>query len=137
SLVFGSSNNAIYALNADGTLRWKTTVGDWADASPVIAPDGTIYVGSYDKRLYALAGSSGPANTDWPMFKGTPSRTSWQWRGLGGGSGRLLNLSARGVATAAADTLTAKFTVTGNGEQPLLLRGVGPILKQFGVNDAI
>ncbi len=57
--VYASSKNGnFYALNeSDGTLAWSTAIGR-ADignvSSPAVGPDGTIYVGSYDKHLYAL-----------------------------------------------------------------------------------
>jgi len=37
-----------------GTLKWKYKTGDVVLSSPAIASDGTIYVGSYDKFLYAI-----------------------------------------------------------------------------------
>jgi len=53
---------------ADGDLKWAYTTGAYVESSPAIASDGTIYVGSNDKKLYALYGRSKLANTDWPMF---------------------------------------------------------------------
>ena len=37
-----------------GTLQWKFKTGNWVRSSPVIAQDGTIYVGSYDNYIYAI-----------------------------------------------------------------------------------
>ena len=37
-----------------GKLKWKFRTGDWVYSSPAIANDGTIYVGSNDKHLYAF-----------------------------------------------------------------------------------
>ena len=52
-----------------GTLKWKYDTGDEVRSSPVIGEDGTIYVGSDDRCLYAIRGSSGGlADTSWPMF---------------------------------------------------------------------
>src|SRR6478672_5616067 len=34
--------------------KWDFEIGDAGPSSPAIAPDGTIYVGSNDHRLYAL-----------------------------------------------------------------------------------
>jgi PKD repeat protein len=41
-------------LNSDGTLKWFYATGNYIYGSAVIGSDGTIYVGSYDKNLYAL-----------------------------------------------------------------------------------
>jgi outer membrane protein assembly factor BamB len=35
-----------YALNSDGTLRWRLRTGSITESSPVIGADGTLYVGA-------------------------------------------------------------------------------------------
>jgi len=57
TIYIGSNNNYLYALNPDGTLRWKFETGDGIFASPRISRDGTVYVGSWDGCLYALGGT--------------------------------------------------------------------------------
>jgi len=52
TLYFGSYDT-VYALNANGTPRWRCRVGGWP-GSAAIAADGTIYVGSRDSGLYAI-----------------------------------------------------------------------------------
>ena len=44
------------AVSADtpGTLKWSYTTGNAVRSSPAIAADGTIYVGSNDRNLYAI-----------------------------------------------------------------------------------
>ena len=42
-----------------GTVLWAFETGDWVDSSPAIGSDGTVYVGSDDKKLYAINGKSG------------------------------------------------------------------------------
>jgi outer membrane protein assembly factor BamB len=37
-----------------GTLKWAFLAGRTIDSSPAVAPDGTIYVGSDDGKLYAV-----------------------------------------------------------------------------------
>ena len=38
------------------------------NSSPAIGSDGTVYVGSQDKKLYAIkTDSKGPAKSPWPM----------------------------------------------------------------------
>lgn len=59
-VIFGSNDGAVYALNADGTLKWRAATGDAIDlASPAIGADGTVYLGSTDGFLYALDGTTG------------------------------------------------------------------------------
>ena len=48
----GQSN--VDTSHIDGTVRWKFETGGGIESSPVIGPDGTIYVGSHDNKLYAI-----------------------------------------------------------------------------------
>lgn len=68
TIYFTSLSNYMFALNPDGTEKWRYPVHVYIDvwSSPVIGPDGTIYVGSqqyppgqttsikYGGRLYAM-----------------------------------------------------------------------------------
>ena len=42
-----------------GVKLWEFGTGYGVTASPAIGSDGTVYVGSYDKKLYAINGKSG------------------------------------------------------------------------------
>ena len=42
-----------------GTILWEFKTGDQVTSSPAIGSDGTVYVGSWDSKLYALNGKSG------------------------------------------------------------------------------
>ena len=42
-----------------GVKLWEFETGGSVDSSPAIGSDGTVYVGSYDKKLYAINGKSG------------------------------------------------------------------------------
>ena len=44
---------------AAGVKLWEFETGDSVCSSPAIGSDGTVYVGSYDKKLYAINGKSG------------------------------------------------------------------------------
>ena len=42
-----------------GTPVWEFETGVYVYSSPAIGSDGTVYVGSYDGKLYAINGKSG------------------------------------------------------------------------------
>ncbi|MBT6450194.1 MAG: PQQ-like beta-propeller repeat protein, partial [Verrucomicrobiales bacterium] len=42
-----------------GTVLWEFETGRGVSSSPAIGSDGTVYVGSSDKKLYAINGKSG------------------------------------------------------------------------------
>jgi outer membrane protein assembly factor BamB len=73
--LYVSGDKNFYAINPDGTLKWSYYAGSpdtssppvGVESSPAIGSDGTIYVGSNDGNLYAIFGSSGLANSPWPM----------------------------------------------------------------------
>ena len=59
-LYFSNRNGNIYALSTASVASWNSALWSFAannlDSAPVVAEDGTIYIGSYDDaRLYALA----------------------------------------------------------------------------------
>ena len=54
TIYVGSQDDYLYAVNSNGTLKWRLQTGGVVRSSPAIGPDGTIYVGSYDNRLYAI-----------------------------------------------------------------------------------
>lgn len=44
----------LYAVNPDGSIKWKSDTIYASRSSPAIAPDGTIYLGSEFNALYAI-----------------------------------------------------------------------------------
>jgi len=46
TLYFGDLDYYFYALNPDGSLKWKYKTGGHITSTPAIDEDGTIYVGS-------------------------------------------------------------------------------------------
>ena len=51
-----------------GAILWEFVTGGPVSSSPAIGSDGTLYVGSEDKRLYAIkTDSKGLAKSPWPM----------------------------------------------------------------------
>ncbi len=50
----GGSVGEFYALNPNGTLKWRYLVNAAIYSDPAIGADGTVYFGRYDTDLYAL-----------------------------------------------------------------------------------
>jgi outer membrane protein assembly factor BamB/methionine-rich copper-binding protein CopC len=68
TLYFGSyssSDPLFYALNtADGTEKWNYTTGQVA-STPVVLPDGTIYIATYNGTFYALDPDNSENRVKW------------------------------------------------------------------------
>ena len=61
-----ATTNAI--AKKPGTVLWEFETGNGVSSSPAIGSDGTVYVGSYDNKLYAIkTDSKGLAKSPWPM----------------------------------------------------------------------
>jgi len=59
-----------------GTVLWEFETGNGVSSSPAIGSDGTVYVGSYDNKLYAIkTDSKGLAKSPWPMRGQNPQHT--------------------------------------------------------------
>lgn len=60
TIYIGSSDKNLYAINPDGTLKWKYLTEPGVNyngisySTPAIGADGTIYFGSENGRFYAL-----------------------------------------------------------------------------------
>ncbi|HXY08671.1 MAG TPA: PQQ-binding-like beta-propeller repeat protein [Terriglobales bacterium] len=72
------SDRAIYvlaagklvALSAAGTNLWELPLPSDAVTSPTLAPDGTLYIATDDKTLYAVQTTSkGLMNSAWPKYQ--------------------------------------------------------------------
>ena len=44
----------LYAINPNGTEKWRYDCNGWILSSPALADDGTIYVGSLDDHIYSI-----------------------------------------------------------------------------------
>ncbi len=53
TIYFASSNDTLYALNPDSTIKWSYGTGGYL-SSPSVGSDGVIYFGSNDNYLYAI-----------------------------------------------------------------------------------
>jgi outer membrane protein assembly factor BamB len=64
TVYVGSDNTRLYALNADGTLKWWFVASSAIDSTPAIGEDGTIYMIDSDGVFYAIGpGSQEPEYT--------------------------------------------------------------------------
>jgi outer membrane protein assembly factor BamB len=66
------SVGSLYAWSADGSLKFVADLKGIVTASPAVAPDGTIYIGSSLHTCIALQGSAPLAHGGWPKFRGNP-----------------------------------------------------------------
>jgi outer membrane protein assembly factor BamB len=71
NVYFGADDDFVYAIDADGELRWVHHTGANVDGDPTITPDGALLIGGDDGHLYALradaiadAGVDDAAETD-------------------------------------------------------------------------
>jgi hypothetical protein len=65
-----SPNGKLRAVDAaDGSEKWFFQTGGDIYAAPTIGTNGVVYVGSTDKKLYAVQGADGPANIAWPQYR--------------------------------------------------------------------
>lgn len=69
TVLFCSNDNTVTAVDGNGKLRWKLSLPSSLIGAPTIGPGGTIYVGCFDKKLYAIAGDGELANSPWPMSR--------------------------------------------------------------------
>ncbi|MDZ7292797.1 MAG: choice-of-anchor D domain-containing protein [candidate division KSB1 bacterium] len=72
TIYFGSTKNIFYALNPDGSERWRLTLSGEVRSSANLGNDGTIYVVTRayrDYRLYAIT-PKGKVKTNWPVDLG-------------------------------------------------------------------
>src|SRR5271154_1386672 len=69
--IYAGCDQFLYAVNADGTLKWKFATGTAIESTPAIGADGTIYVGSFDDHLYAVTdGGQGTVTEKWAFATG-------------------------------------------------------------------
>lgn len=54
TIYIGSDDNYVYAINPNGTQKWRFLTGGAVESSPIVDVDGTVYVGSSDNNVYAL-----------------------------------------------------------------------------------
>jgi len=60
NVYFGTVAGHIYGFGPDGRQLFDFDTGATVDSYPALGPDGTLYIGSGNGRLYALAGQARP-----------------------------------------------------------------------------
>ena len=92
TVYVGSDDHHLYAINPDGTLKWKFQTGYTVWSSPAIGSDETVYIGSNDNYLYAIGVASGPSIV--------VSETSLDFGSVPVGDSKELTLTVRNVGDA-------------------------------------
>jgi outer membrane protein assembly factor BamB len=55
-IYIASWDDNVFGIAPDGAVVWTFTTGGHVSSSPAIGPDGTVYIGAADGKLYALGG---------------------------------------------------------------------------------
>ncbi len=74
--IFYTNDRTVTAVDAQGKQRWQFLAPNPLLGSPTIGLGGTIYVGCFDRQLYALAGDGDLADSPWPMYRGDYRHTA-------------------------------------------------------------
>lgn len=82
NIYFVSDDGFFYCLRPDGKLLYKWEIAQdtkeiemMFSSSPIIADDGTVYVGSWEGKLFAFNGFAPPLKSSWPMFRANQQNT--------------------------------------------------------------
>lgn len=74
TIYFGALGDyTFYALNYNGTLKWKYQTGGLIWSSPALGDDGIIYFTSWDSKLYAMYSNG---TVKWRFGTGYPVKSS-------------------------------------------------------------
>ena len=73
TIVFGSHDKSIYAVDGAGTIKWRHPTGDLVWGAPALGPGGVVYAGSDDDHVYAFDLADGTVR--WSFTAG-PCRVS-------------------------------------------------------------
>ena len=78
----GFGENHLFAYNNDGSKAWDTnnsssplTIPGIVDSSLALDPNGNLFFGCFDKKVYAINIGSGVADNPWPQFQRNGHRT--------------------------------------------------------------
>ena len=54
TIYIGSDDHSLYAVGAEGKVRWSVATGGGINGQPALGADGTLYIASADGFLYAI-----------------------------------------------------------------------------------
>lgn len=107
TIYITNSAGQLFAIAADGSVRWRAQTGPAIKSAPALGADGTVYQPSSDGKMYAV---SPQGQVKWTFDFGehlgpTPLMTS-QAAGPGGGGG-----GANGIGSGASPTVAPDGTI--------------------------
>lgn len=152
SQIVSTKTSVTFAVGATGspapTYQWKK---NGASIPGATKPTFTLKsVNKYDSATYSVDisnvvgwtssnrvtltvyGTTGKGPNETDGDSGVPTV-----EGDGSMDARLVNLSVRATAGAGADGLIVGFVINGPTTKPVLIRGIGPTLRDFGVINAL
>ncbi|MBL9212212.1 MAG: hypothetical protein JNL92_17260 [Opitutaceae bacterium] len=116
------------------TADAATFAGVGAFPLPAGSRDAALYQSTlpsatYSAQVSGVGGTTGVALAE--IYDVTPAGSFTP------GTPRLVNVSARAVSGTGADTLIAGFVIAGPGTKSVLIRAIGPTLRDFGVTGVL
>jgi outer membrane protein assembly factor BamB len=74
--IFVMHGRFLSAVSPDGKILSQVIIGSGAQSSPTLAPDGTVYVATYDAKVIAYTGGHGGLmNSPWPKYQADLANT--------------------------------------------------------------
>ena len=70
NIIYCCTKDSLYAINPDGSVKWRYSGGTGIKSPPNISSDGTIYIVEGDELKAIHSTSNGLSDGSWPKFKG-------------------------------------------------------------------
>jgi subtilisin family serine protease len=135
--VIGSENEWIHALvDPEGAVLLVLSGSDRSDStSGMLGDDGAYTLAGFFERTFIGSIDSEHSTSRGEILDGT-GRSEFYLTGKGGfANERLANISARGLVGIGDEVMIAGFVVQGKEGARVLIRGVGPSLSLFEVDN--